>query len=123
MTFVPKTRTGWKSFDMFVDDFSAHWQHPEPPGLRMIPKTLSNGLVAYVHNWLCVEYDDELKWRIKRHYNAFPQTCRNEETIQALRVPGEFILGPCQQVIFHPQTPGVANTFLHTDRVRESLLG
>ena len=100
-----------KVLDMFVDEFSTPWCHPKPPGLKMTTRTLSNGYVAYVHNWICVEYDDELKWFVKQHYNAFPRTCKNEETIAALKVPGEFRLGPLQLMQFHPQTPGVANIF------------
>ena len=37
-----------KVIEMFLDDFSAQWQHPKPPGLRMTTAMLSNGLVAYV---------------------------------------------------------------------------
>ena len=49
-----------KVLDMFVDEFSTPWCHPKPPGLKKTTRTLPNGLVAYVHNWICVEYDDEL---------------------------------------------------------------
>ena len=96
---------------MFIDEFSPPWIHPKPPGLKKTVKELSNGKIAYIHNWICVEYDDELKWLMKLLYNAFPRTCKDEETIAALGVPGEFRLGPCQQMTFHPRTPGVASVF------------
>ena len=100
MIFEPEKK--WlKVLDMLVDDFLTPWCHPKPPGLKTTTKTLSNGMVAYIHNWICVEYDDELKWLVKQHYNAFPRTCKNEETIAALKVPGEFRLGPLQLMHFH----------------------
>ena len=48
-----------KVAEMFLDTFSSPWIHPRPPGLKVIKVLLSNGLVAYIHNWICVEYDDE----------------------------------------------------------------
>ena len=56
-----KDKNWLKVAEMFLDTFSTPWIHPKPPGLRIVKVTLSNGLVAYVHNWICVEYDDELK--------------------------------------------------------------
>ena len=112
-----------KVVDMFFDKYSTPWVHPKPPGLRMTTADLSNGLVAYVHTWICPEFDDELKWYVKKYYNMFPQMCRNEETIRALGVPGDFQLGPSQQVIFNRHTPGVANLFLHFVRITRQYHG
>ena len=61
-----KDKNWVKVVEIFLDTFSSPWIHPKPPGLRVLRVLLSNGLEAFIHNWICVEFDDELKWFVKK---------------------------------------------------------